>query len=162
MELLSGRIKLNKWQVCTNLIEDCVLQDRLPARIEGKVFNSYISDGCIIKGTVINSIISPGVIVEKNAEIVDSVIFHNNIIKQNARLKKVICDKVCEIGEDVEIGFFGEDIPSKEYPELVNTGITIIGKGVKINSGVKIGANTVVYAEKNIEEKVIEPGSTLR
>ena len=162
MELLDGKIKLYNWQVCTNLIEGCALKDRLPARIEGKVLNSYIGDGCVIKGTVINSIISPDVVIEENAEVVDSVIFHNNIIKHNTRLKKVICDKTCEIGANVEIGFFGGDIPSKEYSEILNSGVTIIGKGAKIAPGIKIGANTVIYADKNIEEKMIEPGSTLR
>jgi len=134
----------------------------MPARIEGKVLNSYIGNGCVIKGTAINSIISPDVVIEDNAEVVDSVIFHNNIIRHNARLKKVICDKACEIGANVEIGFFGEDIPSKEYSEILNSGVTIIGKGVTIAPGVKIGANTVIYADRNIEEKMIEPGSTLR
>ncbi len=162
MELLEGRIRLSKWQVCTNLTEGCALKDRVPARIEGKVLNSYIGDGSVIKGTVINSIVSPGVVVEENAEIIDSVIFHNNIIKRNARLKKVICDKACEIGENVEMGFFGAGVPSREYSELLNTGITIIGKGTKIAQGVKIGANTLIYADKYIEEKLIEPGSTLR
>ncbi|MEO0123498.1 MAG: sugar phosphate nucleotidyltransferase [candidate division WOR-3 bacterium] len=162
MTLLEGKIKLHKWQVCTNLIEGCALKDRLPARIEGRVLNSYISDGCVVKGTVINSIISPGVVVEENAEVIDSIIFHNSIIKSNARLKKVICDKFCEIGKDVEIGLFGANIPSKEYRELLNTGITIIGKGVKIAPAVRIGANTVIYADKDIKETLIEPGSTLR
>ncbi len=162
MEFLEGRIKLSKWQVCTNLIEGCAMKDRVPARIEGKVLHSYIGDGCVIKGTVINSILSPGVIVKENAEVIDSVILHNNIIKNSARLKKVICDKGCEIGENVEIGLFGEGIPSNEYKELLNTGLTIIGKGVKIAPKVRIGANTVIYADKDIKETLVEPGSTLR
>ncbi|MEO0094336.1 MAG: sugar phosphate nucleotidyltransferase [candidate division WOR-3 bacterium] len=162
MELLEGKIRLEQWQVCTNLVEGCALRDRLPARIEGKVINSFISDGCKIKGTVINSILSPGVIVEENVHIIDSIILHDSVIKTGARLKKVICDKNCEIGENVEIGFFGENTPSKEFTELLKTGITILGKAVKILSNVKIGANTVIYAEKNINEKIIGPGSTIR
>lgn len=161
-ELLNGKIDLYKWQVCTNLIEDCVLKDRLPARIEGNVKNSYINDGCIIKGTVINSILSPGVIVEKGAEVIDSILFHNTVIKTNVRLKNVICDKICEIGEDTEIGTYGADIPSKEFKDLLNTGITIIGKGTKIASKVKIGANTVVYAGIYVDDREIAPGSTIR
>lgn len=162
MEFLEGRIKLNEWQVCTNLIEGCTLKDRLPARIEGYVVNSFIGDDCIIKGRVFNSILSPGVVVEKNAEVIDSIVFHNTIIKRNTRLKKVVCDKICEIGENAEIGLFGEDIPSKEYPELLSSGITILGKSLKIAPGVKIGANTIIYGEKYIEEKIIDPGSTVK
>ncbi|MCX7995649.1 MAG: glucose-1-phosphate adenylyltransferase subunit GlgD [candidate division WOR-3 bacterium] len=162
MEFLNGRIDLKKWQVCTNLIEGCTLKDRLPARIEGKVVNSYVGDGCIIKGNVINSIISPGVVVEEDATVENSIIFHHTIIKNNARLKKVICDKDCIIGENVEIGFSGEDIPSREFKDILKSGITVLGKGVKVSKGIKIGANTVIYAEKNIEDNFVEPGSSIR
>lgn len=161
-ELLKGEIDLYNWQVCTNLIEDCARKDRLPARIEGNIKNSYISDGCIIKGNVVNSILSPGVIVEKGAEVIDSIVFHNTVIKARAHLKKVICDKICEIGENTEIGISGADIPSKEFPDLLNSGITIIGKETEIGFGVKIGANTVVYSKKNVDTKEIEPGSVIR
>ncbi|MGQ9818087.1 MAG: glucose-1-phosphate adenylyltransferase family protein [bacterium] len=161
-EFLKGEINLHGWQVCTNLIENCALKDRLPARIEGDVKNSYISDGCVIKGTVINSILSPGVVVEKGAEVNDSVIFHNTVIKARARLKKVICDKFCEIGEDTEIGIYGTNIPSKEFENLLNTGISIIGKETKITSKSRIGANTVIYAGKYVRERDVAPGSTIR
>ncbi len=162
MELLRSKINLRKWQICTNLIEGCTLRDRLPARITGKVSNSYISHGCVIQGTVINSILSPDVVVEKGAEVIDSVVFHGTKIKRNARLKKVICDKQCEIGANAEVGTFGEEIFSTEFENLLNTGITLIGKETKIASGVKIGANTVIYAGKSVIEKEIKPGSTIR
>ncbi|MEO0138218.1 MAG: sugar phosphate nucleotidyltransferase [candidate division WOR-3 bacterium] len=162
MEFLNGRIDLKKWQVCTNLTEGCSLKDRLPARIEGQVVNSYLGDGCIIKGKVYNSIISPGVVVEEKAEVVDSIIFHDCLIKSHARLKKVICDKGCEIGENAEIGFFGAEVPSREFPDILKNGITVLGKGVKILSGVKVGANTVIYSEKVVTEKYIQPGSSIR
>jgi len=162
MEFLKGKINLNTWQVCTNLIEGCALRDRLPARIEGNATNSYISDGCIVKGTVVNSILSPGIIVEKGAAVIDSVIFHNTVIKGNARLKRVICDKICEIGENAEIGTYGAKTPSIEFKNLLNTGITILGKETKIAPGVKIGANTVVYSGIHVIDKEIKPGSTIR
>ncbi|MGB9720829.1 MAG: glucose-1-phosphate adenylyltransferase family protein [bacterium] len=162
MELLNGKINLNQWQVCTNLIEGCALKDRMPARIEGRVINSYVSDGCIIKGVVVNSILSPGVVVEENSEVINSIIFHNTVIKKNAKLKMVICDKICEIGESAEIGIFGAQVPSKEFTGLLTKGITILGKETKIASGVKIGANTVIYSGKFIAEEEIAPGSVIR
>ncbi len=162
MELLRGKIKLRRWQICTNLIEGCAFKDRLPARITGEVSNSYISHGCVIQGTVINSILSPDVVVEKGTEVIDSIVFHGTIIKRNARLQKVICDKQCEIGENTEIGTFGQEIFSKEFENLLNTGITLIGKETEIASGVKIGANTVIYAGKSVKASEIKPGSTIR
>ncbi|MEO0184511.1 MAG: sugar phosphate nucleotidyltransferase, partial [candidate division WOR-3 bacterium] len=162
MELLNGKVNLNQWQVCTNLIEGCALKDRIPARIEGQVVNSYISDGCIIKGTVINSILSPGVVVEKNSEIINSVIFHNTVIRKNAKLKMVICDKMCDIGESAEIGTFGAEIPSKEFTNLVAGGITVLGKETKVASRARIGANTVIYSGKFVGQGEIAPGSVIR
>ncbi len=161
MELLNGAVNLRNWQVCTNLIEGCALRDRIPAKIEGYITNSYISDGCVIKGKVINSILSPGVMVEDNAEVIDSIIFHNTVIRKGARLKKVICDKMCEIGASSEIGTFGAQIPSEEFKDLLNRGITLLGREVKTAPGTKIGANTVIYSGKMITVKEIAPGSVV-
>ncbi len=162
MDLLRGRIDVSQWQIRTNLLERCAFCDRMPARINGDVTNSVVSEGCIVQGTVKNSILSPGVVIKSGAEINNSIIFHDTVIEKNARLTKVICDKDSVIGENSVIGGFGEDVPSREYPDLLDSGIVVLGRNSNIPSQTKMGANTTVYASANIDSSYIEPGSTIR
>ncbi len=162
MALLQSELNLNSWSIRTNLVERCAYGDRLPARIDGVVTNSVVGDGCVVKGKVNNSILSPGVKVESGAEVIDSIIFHDTTVKSNAYLKKVICDKDSEIGESCTIGGFGEDIPSKEFGDLLNSGITVFGKFSKIPAHTTIGANTAIYSSVAIKDAKIDPGSVLR
>ncbi len=162
MDLLNGKINLSEWQIRTNLLERCAYFDRMPARISGNVTDAVVSEGCIVQGTVKNSILSPGVVVKSGAEITDSIIFHDTIVERQAKLRKVICDKDSVIGEACVIGGFGEDIPSREFPDLLNSGITLLGRNSTIPAKTEIGANTTVYASAHISSTHIEPGSTIR
>ena len=162
MDLLKRKIDLRQWQVRTNLIERAIKSDRLATYVNGEVSNSVISDGCVIEGEVKNSILSPGVKVAAGAEVINSIIFHDTKIGPKAKLKKVICDKDCEIGESSVIGGMGEDIPSKEFGDLLSTGITILGKNSKVPAKTVIGANTAIYSAAAINDSRIEPGSVVR
>lgn len=62
-----------------------------------EVTNSVIANGCIINGKVKNSILSRGVIVEKGAEVVDSIIFARSVIREDAIIKNAILDKTVYI-----------------------------------------------------------------
>jgi len=57
------------------------------------VSNSLIANGCIIDGTVKNSILSRGVVVEKGAQIIDSVVFARTKVGKDAFVKNAILDK---------------------------------------------------------------------
>jgi glucose-1-phosphate adenylyltransferase len=162
MDLLNGKINLSEWQIRTNLLERCAYFDRMPARISENVTDAVVSEGCIVQGTVKNSILSPGVVVKTGAEITDSIIFHDTIVEKQAKLHKVICDKDSVIGEECVIGGFGEDVPSREFPDLLNSGITLLGRNSTIPAKTKIGANTTVYASAHLSSTHIEPGSTIR
>ncbi|HEC78242.1 MAG TPA: glucose-1-phosphate adenylyltransferase [candidate division WOR-3 bacterium] len=162
MELLKGKIDLNAWQVRTNLLERSTYKDRLPAYINGVVMNSVVSDECIIEGTVKNSILSPGVVVARNAEVVDSIIFHDTKIRSHTKLKKVICDKDSIIEEKVTIGYEGKGIPSRKFKELMHSGITVLGRNIFIPEGARIGANTVIYPGAEIRGSRIKAGSVIQ
>ena len=162
MDLLKGKINLKKWQIRTNLLERCADSDRLPAHIDDDISNSIVSDGCVIEGKVKNSILSPGVKVESGAEVIDSIVFQDTKIGHNAKLKKVICDKDSQIGEASIIGGIDENIPSKEFGDLLSSGITILGKNSNIPPKTVIGANTVIYSSGEIDNSKIESGSIIR
>jgi glucose-1-phosphate adenylyltransferase len=162
MDMIKGRVTLHDWQIRTNLLERCVRADRLPAHINGKVINSVVSEGCVIQGRVRNSLLSPGVTVASGAEVYDSIVFHDTNIGANAKVKKAICDKDTQIGDECTIGGFGEDTPSSEFQDLLCSGITLLGRNTNVPPGTEVGANTVIYSGARIAESRIEPGSTVR
>ncbi len=162
MALLDRKFDLNAWQIRTNMVERNELGDRVPARINGDVKNSVISEGCVIHGSVINSVLSPGVNVEKGAVVRDSIVLHDSLIQANAALNQVICDKDVIVSEDAEIGGLGAEVPSREYGELLADGFTLIGRGVNIPARTRIAANTAIYSTVRSIANNIPAGSTLK
>ena len=162
MALLDRKFDLNAWQIRTNLVERNELGDRVPARINGDVKNSVISEGCVIHGSVINSVLSPGVTVEKGAVVRDSIVLHDSLIQANAVLNRVICDKDVIVSEDAEIGGLGAEVPSREYGELLADGFTLIGRGVNIPARTRIASNTAIYSTARSIANNIPAGSTLK
>jgi glucose-1-phosphate adenylyltransferase len=162
MDMIKGKLALDELQIRTNLMERTTRADRLPAYINGSVHNSVISEGCIVHGDVRNSILSPGVVVAPGAQVHDSIIFHDTRIGQDSKLRKVICDKDTRIGNECAVGGFGDDMPSHEFEDLLNSGITLLGRNTSIAERTEIGANTVVYSGVRVTEKHVDPGSTLR
>ena len=66
-------------------------------------------------------------------------------------IKNAIIDKNVIIDENVVIGDF-ENIPNKERPDLLDTGITVIGKGTKIKKGMHIGQNVRIFGNIDFNE----------
>jgi len=54
---------------------------------------------------------------------------------------------------------------NREEPGVLNSGITVIGKGAKIPEGVKIGRNCAIACgviEKDFRGSVVESGETVK
>ena len=68
-----------------------------------KVENSIIGTGCIIRGHVKNSIVFRDCIIEEGVKLENCVIMQKSVIKKNAELSYVICDKQANITEEVSI-----------------------------------------------------------
>lgn len=64
---------------------------------DAEVQNSFIANGAIIKGKVINSIISREVVIEKNAEVKNSIVFTKTLVSKDVKLDHVLCDKNVKI-----------------------------------------------------------------
>lgn len=70
------------------------VKDEPPSRYTGaSVRNSLVAGGCRIEGTVENSILFRGVVVEKGAQIKNSIVMQKGKIQTGAVLEQVICDK---------------------------------------------------------------------
>ena len=158
---IDNPIDISSWNVLTNL-EDRELGARAPfyAGPNSKIRHSLISAGCAIDGTVEWSVLSPGVIVEKGAEVRDSIIFHDCTIKKGARLNRVVSDKDsvfgegCTIGEpsdvlEVEVDKF-EGLLPKTFRRIPDQGLTIIGKNVTIGREITLKKKCVVYPNMDL------------
>jgi len=100
MELLDEKERLffddEHWRILT------LAAQRVPAFIysSADVKNSLISTGCKISGNVFRSVLSSGVIVEKGAEIADSIVLPDAMIEKGVKLKKVIVDAGVKVSKD--------------------------------------------------------------
>lgn len=91
----------------------------------GRTLDSMVSDGCIISGGIVQrSILSPGVVVEKDAQVDDSVILDNVIIEPGVKIKKAIIDKEVNIRSNAQVGY--------DHEADIKRGCTISKKGVVV------------------------------
>ena len=129
------------------------------------VGRSLLNVGDIVNGHVEHSVISPGVYVEEGAVVRDSVIFDGCVIERGAVIERCVLDKEVFVGANAVIGPHGDNSPNAERPELLNTGITIVGKRARIPAGMQIGRNCVIGPGVRTDEYsslVVPSGSTIR
>ncbi|MEO0126936.1 MAG: sugar phosphate nucleotidyltransferase [candidate division WOR-3 bacterium] len=167
MDLLrkGSGLDIEYWNIRTNLFVRGEIGAKPSAYIGrcSSVSNSLISSGCLIEGIVENSILSPGVVIEEGARVIDSVIFHNTIVKKNAVVIKAIIDKNVKIGRKAFIGY-GESLPNTALGMNLSTGISVIGKNAVIPEGIIIGKNCIISSGIDLSKskiKKIKSGSTL-
>jgi glucose-1-phosphate adenylyltransferase len=141
MDLLEDRPALDlydeNWTILTRS------EERPPVKLlsGASVMRSLVSNGCVISGTVLNSVLSPGVVVEAGAEVRDSIIMTDSVVRAGARVDCCILDKQIEVGDDAVLGYGEDRTPNRVEPGNLNTGITIVGKGARIPPGATIGRN---------------------
>ena len=144
MDLLKDLPELNLYDPETRIRTQVVSYPPAKAGRHAEIHRSLVDIGCIINGRVEHSVLSPGVYVEEGAVVRDSIIFHDTHIEAGAVIERSIIDKDVMIGRDSRVGH-GEDwTANRERPDVVNTGITIIGKRAQVPRGVLIGRNCVV------------------
>ena len=138
-----------------------------PAKIGHRAYlsRSLLDLGCIINGHVEHSVLSPGVYVEEGAVVRDSIIFDDCRIESGAIIERSIVDKETVVCKNAYIGYGDDWSPNHERPDIVNCGITVIGKRANIPQYVRIGRNVVIgpNVEANgTQEGTIPSGTTIR
>ena len=156
------KIKLDmydkKWKIHTKSEE----MPSVKIGSKAKISQALISNGCIIAGNVTRSVLSPGVVIHPGATVIDSVILNETEVMPGAYIKRAIIDKRCKILEDVIIGDGDDKSPNKDNPEVLFSGINVIGSGVTIPKGTIIKRNCRIFSTAKFDKKVIETGSTLK
>jgi glucose-1-phosphate adenylyltransferase len=141
-------------------------EPRAPAIISrrGDVVNSMISHGCVIEGRVENSILSPGVRVAANAVVKYAVIMNDTVIGRESVVDFSILDKDVVVEAGSHVGTGNDYQVNREEPLILNTGLTVVGKGAKIPEGIKIGHNCAIaggVTEKDFRGSIVQSGETI-
>ncbi len=137
-----------------------------PARFgrSASVCDSLISPAANINGEVLRSVISPGVVIEEGAIVRDSIIQHRCVIRAGAVVDRSILDKEVTVGRESVVGEGDPGIANFERPDIVNSGITVVGKRVVVPSGMSIGRNVVIgpgVRDELLEREALESGSSV-
>ena len=80
--------------------------DRPAARVRGtgQVGDTLLSPGADVSGLVVGSVLGPGVVVEKGAEVHDSVIMEDCVIRAGAVVRTAVLDERCEVASGARVG----------------------------------------------------------
>jgi glucose-1-phosphate adenylyltransferase len=131
---------------------------------EAQVDGNLLSDGCRMDGRVVRSVLSPGVYVAPGAIVRDSIILTDTQVSAGAVVDRAIVDKNVIIGEEARVGEGDDNTPNRELPNLLNTGLTLVGKGAEIPAGAIIGRNCVIRPftkARRLAGKELAGGSTV-
>lgn len=129
------------------------------------VTNCLLSSGCKIEGHLEHSVISPGVQVAMGAIVKDSIIMDDTYIGRNSIIDHAILDKNVTIEPDCHIGFGDDNRINRLNPDILSSGLTIIGKRTVIPAGYKIGRNCIIYdhvTAKELPNSEIKSGETIK
>jgi glucose-1-phosphate adenylyltransferase len=139
-----------------------------PAKIGLRAYlqRSLLDLGCIVNGHVEHSVLSPGVYVEEGAVVRDSIIFDDCRIEAGAIVERSILDKEVVVGKNAYVGYGDDFSPNGDRPDIVNTGVTIIGKRATVEPYVRIGRNCVIGANVTVDNRnadgYLPSGNTIR
>lgn len=132
---------------------------------KAKIKQALISNGSIVAGEVSRSVISPGVVIHPLAVVKNSVILNDVEIKPGAIVENCIIDKHTVIEESAMVGFGDDVTPNKERPDLLSSGITVVGKSVRVPKNMVIGRNVRIFGSADltkISDNIVYSGSTIK
>lgn len=141
-----NRLDLEKWEVRTNLDNERT-RSRGPTLFgpNAEVQDSIVPNGCLVEGRVCRSVLFPGVIVEEGAVVQDSILMYDTVVRRGASVDKVITDVQVEIGPGSRVGVGPVEGPNRRYPDLLSSGITLVGRNAIIPPRVDIGRNCIIW-----------------
>jgi len=145
MEIISPQAHISldgRWPILTG-------ENRRPLQMDlsklGRVVNSLVSPGCVIKGYVENSILSPGVLIDNESVIRNSVLMSGVSVGHNSVVERCIIDEYVNIGKFCYVGFKGSFIPGERE-------ITVLGKGLVVPSNSTINNNCKVLTDIRLDD----------
>ncbi len=133
---------------------------------EKAVINTtLVSNGSFIDGNLENCVVSPGVNISSGCMLKNCIILNNVTIGANCVIENTIIDKSVSIGDNCIIGFGTNLTPNSEIPDVLTSGLNVIGKNAKIPSNTTIMRNCRICSSTNknsFSSEIVESGSTIR
>ena len=128
--------------------------DRPPVRVESgaRVARSLLANGCSVQGQVVNSILFPGVVVERGAQVRDSIVMHDTVIGAGAVVDRAILDKEVRVGRGSQVGHGDDMAPNRACPEHLSSGLVVVGKRARLPEGLTVGRNARIGASVSEED----------
>lgn len=156
MELLDpalSKLDMAKWGLQTNMY-DPHLGNYFPATVhrDAVVKDSIVGRGCVVEGTVERSVLFPGVRVGPGAHITESVVLPNCIISAEALVRRCIMDTDCILDRGCRVGNPNAEQLNHEFPDLLYSGVTLLGQDVLLPQGSEVGGNVLLYPGVKPEE----------
>jgi glucose-1-phosphate adenylyltransferase len=97
----------------------------------------------------------------------DSIVMFDAEIGPGAVIDHAIIDKEVRIGRDAQVGV-GDlpGTPNRANPEMLATGLVVIGKQAEVPDGASVGRNVLVDAEASLgdwpESGAVKAGATIK
>jgi glucose-1-phosphate adenylyltransferase len=129
-----------EWVIHTRSAELPAAEIGDAARVEGNL----LCDGARVYGSVSRSVISPGVVVSEGATVRDSILLNDVFVEPGAVVDRCVVDKGVRIGAQAQLGEGDDNTPNQGAPDLLNTGLTLVGQRSAIPDGAVIGRNVVI------------------
>lgn len=137
-----------------------------PAKIgaNARVSRSLLNAGDIVHGHVDHSVISPAVVIEEDAVVRNSVLFDGCRIERGAIVERAILDKEVHVAEGCIIGAGDNVRPNQDRPDILSSGISIIGKRAVLPRGLTVGRNCIIapgVQPDDFDSLTVESGRTV-
>lgn len=110
--------------------------DRPAARVRaaGECSDSVLSPGADVSGLVVGSVLGPGVVVEKGAEVHDSVVMEDCVIRAGAVVRTSVLDERCEVTPKARVG----SEPARRVAH--DDDLVLVGRDSRVGGTVSAGA----------------------
>ncbi|MDO4262603.1 MAG: glucose-1-phosphate adenylyltransferase family protein [Deinococcus sp.] len=126
---------------------------RPPTRVRpgGTINESFVCGGAEIAGTVVRSLIGPGAVVEKGAEVRDSIVLAGAVIRAGAQVGRAIVDREALVEEQAVVG-----------GQSANARLCVVGAAATVGAGATLrpslqvppGAHLRAGAEDQVAEEL--------
>ena len=111
--------------------------------VEGEQTVLHVVPSGVLHGDTVN-LIGPGVVVAEGAEVRDSIIMNDTQVGPGAAVDRAVVDKEVLIGEGANVGFGDDNTPNAALPEVLNTGVSLVGKRAHVPANAVLGRNVVI------------------
>jgi glucose-1-phosphate adenylyltransferase len=110
--------------------------DRPAARVRasGECRDSVVSPGADVGGLVVGSVLGPGVVVEKGAEVHDSVVMEDCVIRAGAVVRTAILDERCEVVRRTTVG------SESSRRRVRDEDLVLVGRDSRVDLDIAAGA----------------------